>query len=141
MTRGGGWGAKSEVVETGRCRILELCCSGRGAGGPPVPGPCDTRGAPVGDHGEGFRGMSNEARILFGASSCVFSGLAGDLEGERVDSAVGPELVLDLFSNRDLKDDTGFCQKRIQQRFFRYLLALLTMEASSVPSTVRFTMM
>lgn len=34
------------------------------------------------------------------------------LEGKMVEDVVGLEPVLDLFSNSDLKDDTGFCQKR-----------------------------
>ena len=55
---------ESEMVETGRCTILELCCSGRGTEEPAVPGPCDRKAAPLVDHGEGFRGMSTEARIL-----------------------------------------------------------------------------
>ena len=66
-------------------------------------------------------------------SSCACSGLARGLGGNRV---VGSKLVLDFFSNSDLKDDTGFCQECIQQSFFRYILALLTMEAASVPSSM-----
>lgn len=57
-----------------------------------------------------------------------------------VEVAVGPELELALFSKSDLKDDTGFCQIRIQQSTFRYILALLTMGASSVPSSVGSSM-
>ena len=44
-------------------------------------------------------------------SSCACSDLAKGLEGKRIEGVVGPELVLDLFSNSDLKEDTGFCQK------------------------------
>ena len=48
----------------------------------------------------------------------------------------GSEPVLDFFSNSDLKDDTGFCRNSIQQSSFQYIfLALLTMEAASVPSS------
>lgn len=93
------------------------------------------------DHGEGIRGMSREARVPFSVSSCALSSRAGGLEGEGIERIVGPEVLLVLFSNNDLKDDTGFCRNRIQQSFFRYILALLTMEASSVPSSVGFTMM
>ena len=56
---------ESEMVETGRCKILELCCSGRGTEGPAVSEPCDTMAGPVVDHREGFRGMSTEARMIF----------------------------------------------------------------------------
>ena len=63
------------------------------------------------DHGEDARGMSSEVLVFFCASSCVFSGLARGLKGKRVEVVVGPALELDLFSNNDLKDDTGFCQK------------------------------
>lgn len=42
VTSGRGWGVESEVVETGRCRILELCCRGRTFGGPAVVEPGDT---------------------------------------------------------------------------------------------------
>ena len=34
------------------------------------------------------------------------------LEGKMVEDVADPELMLDFFSNIDLKDDTGFCQKR-----------------------------
>ena len=34
------------------------------------------------------------------------------LEGKTDEDVAGSELVLDFFSNIDLKDDTGFCQKR-----------------------------
>lgn len=92
------------------------------------------------DHGEDARGMSSEVLVLFCASSCVVSGLARGLKGNRVEVVVGPALELDLFSNSDLKDDTGFCQNHIQQSTCRYIVALLTMEASSVPSSVGFGM-
>lgn len=65
VTSGGEPGAESEVVETGRCSILELCCRGRGTGGPAVPGPRGARAVPVVDDGEGVRGMSSEARVFF----------------------------------------------------------------------------
>ena len=65
----------------------------------------------------------------------MYAGLARGLE-----DVVGPELELDLFSNSDLKDDTGFCQICIQQSTLRYVLALLTMGASSVPSSVGSSM-
>ena len=53
VTIGGEWGAESEVVETGRCTILEVCGRGRGGGS----------AAPVLDHGEDARGMSSEALV------------------------------------------------------------------------------
>lgn len=59
VTIGGEWGADSEVVETGRCEILEVCCRGRGA--PADPGSA----APVLNHGEDARGMSSEALVYF----------------------------------------------------------------------------
>ena len=64
VTSGGERGVESEVVETGRCSILELGCRERGTGGPAVAGPCDRRAVRVVDHGEGFRGMSSEIRVL-----------------------------------------------------------------------------
>lgn len=107
MTSGGVKGVESEVAETGRCSILELCCRGRETGGPAVLGLCDTRTVPVVDHGEDVRGMSSEARIL---PSWARSDLVGGLEGKSVEGVVGLGLVLDLSSNKDLRDDTGFCQ-------------------------------
>lgn len=122
VTSGGERGAESDVAETGRCSLLELCCRGRGTGGPTSPRPCGTKDAPEVDNGEDIRGMSSEARLLFRASSCACSGLARGLEGKRVGGVVGPGLEFDLCSNRDLNDDTGL------------------IEASSVPSSVVFTM-
>ena len=89
------------------------------------------------DQGEDARGMSSEILVLFCASSCVWSGRAGGFKGKRV---VGPALELDFFSNSDLKDDTGFCQNKTQRSTFQNILTLLTMEASSVPSSVEFCM-
>ena len=39
VTSGRELGVESEVVETGRCSILELCCRGRRSGGPAVVEP------------------------------------------------------------------------------------------------------
>lgn len=64
VTRGGEQAAESEVVETGRCNTLELCCRGRGTGGPAIPRPFGTKAVPVVAHGEEFRGMSSDARAL-----------------------------------------------------------------------------
>lgn len=139
MTSGGERGAESEVAEIGRCNILEVCCRGRGTGGPASPRPCGTEVAPEVDNGEDVRGRSSEARVLFRGSSCACLGLARGFGGKRVEGVVGPGLVLDLFSNRDLNDDTGFCQKRVQQISFWHIIAILTIEASSVPSSVGFT--
>lgn len=65
VTRGGEQGAESDVVETGRCSILEICCRGRGTDGPAVPRPFGMRVVSVIGHGEDTRGMSREARVLF----------------------------------------------------------------------------
>ena len=65
VTSGGERGAEIEVVETGRCSVLEACCRGRETGGPAGPRPCGTKAAPVVDHGEEIRGMSSEVRVLF----------------------------------------------------------------------------
>lgn len=70
----------------------------------------------------------------------MYSGLARGREGKRIEVVVGPELELDLSSNSDLKDDTGFCQVEFSRAPFRCILALLTMGASSVPSSVGFSM-
>ena len=64
LTSGRERGVESEVVETGRCSVLELCCSERGPGGPVVAEDGDTRAFRVVDHGEGIRGMSSGARSL-----------------------------------------------------------------------------
>lgn len=112
MTSGGEWGAESEVADNGRCNMLEPCCQGRGTGGPAEPRPCGAEAGPKVDHGEDILGISSEARVLFPASSCACSVLAIGFEGKRAAGFVGPKLLVDLFSNSDLKDDTGFCPKR-----------------------------
>ena len=65
VTGGRELGVESEVVETGRCRILELRCGGRRPGGPAVVESGDTWTVQVVDHGDEIRGMSSEARSNF----------------------------------------------------------------------------
>lgn len=84
----------------------------RGAG---VPVRIGSPAASDVDQGEANLGISREARVNVWLQSCGYSSLVRGLGGSRLEAVVELLSSVVFFSNRDLRDDTGFWVRYISE--------------------------